>query len=109
MDFGASKTGVMSGTSTILSNIQNIYNFDNHGLQIIYVGTATGTISILVSNDGTNFDSLTFSPVLTQPAGSSGHYAISLNQVPFSFLRVQYVNASGSGSLSVSICSKDLN
>lgn len=101
--------GNMTGTSTITSSTQTIATYDNIGLQISWTGTPTGTISILCSIDGKNFSSLTFNPTLTQPAGSSGSYLIDLNQIPFPYLQVQYVNASGSGTLNVFICQKDLN
>lgn len=102
-------SGVMSSTNTIYSNVQDLGNFDNNGLIITYTGTATGTISVLVSEYGDVFYALTFNPVLTQPAGSSGGYAVNLNQIPWRFLAIQYTNASGSGVLTVSIGQKDLN
>lgn len=103
------KTGTMSGTNTIYSNVQDTFNFDNSGLIVTWTGTPTGTISVLVSNRGDVFYSLTFDPAITQPAGSAGGYAINLNQIPFRYVAVQYTNASGSGVLTVDICQKDLN
>ncbi len=101
--------GVMTGTTTLLSPIQNIQNFDNIGLQVEWTSTAIGTISVQCSVDGTVFDALTFDPLLTQPAGASGHYLIDLNQVPFPYLQVKYVNASSTGVLNVYMFSKDVN
>lgn len=101
--------GVMTGTTTLLSTAQNISNFDNIGLQVKWTGSAVGTISVLVSIDGTNYDALTFNPVLTQPAGTAGSYVVNLNQLPFPYLKVRYVNASSTGVLNVYISSKDLN
>ena len=82
---------------------------DNIGLEVTYTGTPTGTFSVMVSNSGINFYALTFSPALTQPAGSGGGYAIDLNQFPFQFIMLQYVNASGTGTLTVYGMNRDLN
>lgn len=82
---------------------------DNQGLEVTWTGTPTGTLSVMVSNSGINFYSLTFNPVLTQPAGAAGGYAIDLNQVPFTYMMLKYVNASGSGTLTVYGQQKDLN
>lgn len=101
--------GVMTGTLTIYSNVQNVSNFDNLGLVVTYTGTPTGTLSILGSEFGDVFYALTFNPALTQPAGGAGGYLINLNQFPWAYLMVQYVNASGSGILTVSMGYKDLN
>lgn len=102
-------TGAMASTNTIFSNIQDTSNFDNEGLEVTWTGTPTGTISVLGSESGANFYAVTFSPALTQPAGSAGGYLVNLNQFPWRYLMIQYVNASGSGSLTVWIGSKDLN
>lgn len=101
--------GVMTGTNTIYSNVQDVGNQDNMGLIVTYSGTPTGTISVLVSELGDFFYPLTFSPPLTQPSGSSGGYAVNINQIPWRFIAVQYMNTSGSGVLTVSIGQKDIN
>lgn len=102
-------TGTMSGTNTIYSNIIDISRMDNIGLEVAWSGTPTGTFSIMVSNSGINFNALTFTPPLAQPAGSAAGMAIDLNQVPFKYMMLQYVNVSGAGSLAVYGQSKDLN
>ena len=102
-------SGSMSGTNTIYSNIQDISMTDNQGLEINYSGTAVGTIQVLCSESGVNFYPLTFTPALAQPSGTSGGYLIDLNQVPWRYIMLEYTNASGSGTLSAWIGSKDLN
>lgn len=99
----------MTGTATILSAKQDITNFDNIGLQIDWTSTAVGTISVLVSIDDVTYHALTFNPVLAQPGGTAGGYVVDLNQVPFPYLKIQYVNASSSGVLNVWLFSKDVN
>lgn len=101
--------GVMTGTSTIYSNIIEQSRMDNIGLEVTWTGTPTGTFSVLVSNSGINFYPLTFNPVLGQPAGSASGYAVNLNQIPFKYVMLQYVNASGTGTLTVYGQNKDLN
>ena len=102
-------TGAMASTNTIYSNIQDLSNIDNAGIEITFSGTPTGVISIMCSNGGTNFYALTFNPILAQPAGAAGGFLINLNQVPFRYVFVQYVNSSGTGTLTAIITQKDLN
>ena len=101
--------GLMLGTSTITSPVTNVGQLDNIGIQVRWTGTPTGTISVMCSVNGTDFDALSFYVGLDQPVGSAGGYLISLNQLPFEFVRLQYVNASGSGLLNAWISGKDLN
>lgn len=82
---------------------------DNQGLEVTWTGTPTGTFSVQVSNSGINFYALTFNPALAQPAGSAGGYAVNLNQLPFKYMMLKYVNASGTGVLTVYGQQKDLN
>jgi hypothetical protein len=90
--------GVMTGTNTIYSQIIDKQEYDNIGLELSWTGTPTGTIQIMASNSGINFYGLSFSPLISQPAGSAGGYLISLNQHPWRYFMVQYTNTSGSGS-----------
>lgn len=82
---------------------------DNIGLEVTWTSTAIGTLSVMVSNSGINFYALTFSPVLAQPAGTAGGYAVDLNQLPFKFIMLRYVNSSGSGVLTIYGQLMDLN
>ncbi len=91
--------GTMSGTNTIYTNIIGLRQMDNQGLEITWTGTPTGTISVMVSNSGINFYSLTFTPLLAQPTGAAGGYVISMTALPFQYMFLQYVNASGSGTI----------
>lgn len=95
-----STAGTMTGTNTIYTNIVGIRQMDNVGLEITYTGTPTGVISVMVSNSGIVFYPLTFSPALTQPAGAAGGYSVALMAIPFQYMYVQYVNTSGTGSIS---------
>lgn len=101
-------SGTMSGTNTVYSQIVDVHTIDNCGLELTWTGTPTGDIQILASSSGTSFYPISFSPSLTQPAGSAGGYLINLNQFPWQYIMVQYTNASGSGSLSAYLTAKGL-
>lgn len=101
--------GVMTGTTTIYSQILDVGKMDNEGLEVTWTGTPSGTFTVNVSNSGINFYPLTFNPALAQPSGSAGGYAINLNQLPFRFINLQYVNTTGAGVLTVYGQNKDLN
>lgn len=101
--------GAMASTNTIYSNIVDLSKMDNVGLEVTWTGTPTGTFTVNGSNSGINFYALTFNPTLTQPAGSAGGYLIDLSGFPFKYIMLQYVNASGTGTLAVYGQNKDLN
>ena len=101
--------GVMTGTSTIYSQILDVSRMDSVGLEVSWSGTPTGTIQVMASNSGINFYALTFSPVLTQPAGAAGGYVIGLQLYPFKYVMLQYTNSSGTGVLNAWMQAKDLN
>lgn len=98
-----------SGTAVVTSASQNINNLDNLFLQVRFVGTSTGTLTVQASADNILWDDFVFTPALAQPAGSNLGYGVSLNQVAAGWFRVQYTNASGSGTLTVNYFVKDLN
>lgn len=91
--------GVMTGTTTIYTNILGIRQTDNQGIEITFSGTPTGTLQVMVSNSGINFYALTFSPPLGQPAGAPGGYVISMTALPFQYMFLQYTNVSGTGTI----------
>lgn len=113
--------GAMSSTNQINSVVQNVQNFDNLGLEVVWTGTPTGTLTVngAVNNPYPNpysetnpipsQNSLTFDPSLAQPSGSGGGYIVNLNQFPWPWIQVQYINSSGSGTLNVYIFEKDVN
>jgi hypothetical protein len=99
----------VTGTNTYLSLPIGIKNLDNVLLQLIWTGTVTGTFTILHSPDGALYDSIPVSPSITQPAGSAGHWSVVLQLDPAQWLQVQYVNASGTGTVDVIVTGKDTN
>jgi hypothetical protein len=99
----------VSGTNTVTSQSTFIGNLDNVGVQVIYTGSPTGNLSVNISNDGVNFNALSFSPSISQPTGSALSFGINLSQLPWPYVQFSYTNSSGSGTLTVSIFGKDLN
>lgn len=91
--------GSMSGTNIIYSQIVRHSTMDNIGLEITWSGNPSGALQVLVSNSGIYFYPLSLCLTGLQPAGTSGGYVLSLNEIPFRWLLLQYTNASGSGSL----------
>lgn len=102
-------SGTMSGTNVIYSQILDVSRMDAAGIEITWTGTPTGTIEVDVSCSGINFYALTFSPTLTQPAGSAGGYYINLADMGFRYLLLKYTNASGTGVLTAYGQEKDWN
>lgn len=100
--------GVMTGTSTIYSNIIDVTLKDNLGLELAWTGTAVGTVTVYGSASGINFFSLVI-PGFAQPAGSAGVFGVDLSQFPWKYIFIKYTNASGSGLLNVYMVTKDLN
>ncbi len=98
----------VSSTTAYTSSSTDINQLHNIGLDVRYVGTMAGTLTVECSNDNSTFTALTFSPALTQPTGSALNILISLNQVPFRYVRTKYTNASGTGTITSILTAKDL-
>lgn len=99
----------MASTNVIYSQIIEKSRIDDINLEVTFTGTPTGVIEVLVSNSGANFYALTFTPVLTQPAGAGGGYDINLTQLSSKYIMLRYTNTSGTGSLTVYGQFQDLN
>lgn len=106
------------GTATTLSAVSDITFLDQISYQITVTGSATGTYTILVSN---NFDILkntgTFVATSSTLALTSGSFPGSLTSqmlnisnwnLPYKFCKLQYVNASGSGTFDATLNSKGI-
>lgn len=101
--------GVMTGTTTIYTNILGLAQSDNQGIELTWTGTPTGTIQVMVSNSGANFYALTYTPALAQPAGSASGYVIANIGIPFRYCFLQYTNASGTGTITAYVQCKANN
>ncbi len=101
--------------ATITASPTNVEFLDNIGLQIVWTSAnAVGTITVEGSNNyvpnraAGSWFALSFSPVLTQPASNNGDYGVSINQFPWSWLRVVYTRSSGTGTMTVTLSAKEI-
>lgn len=99
--------GVMTGTNTIYSQIFEVSRMDNIGIEFNWTGTPTGAWFVFASNSGKHFYDLQIT--FPNPAGSAGGLLLNLNQFPFKYFYIKYVNASGVGVATAYCQAKDLN
>jgi hypothetical protein len=114
---------VMSGTNTITSAVTNISYKDSVAIQLQFTGTPVGTFSVQVSIDyrpqpsqtgdtGSPPSNGTWVPLTLSAvpvaAGSADQITIDMSQVAAPFVRVQYTNTSGTGTLNGFISAKSL-
>lgn len=92
----------MSGTNTITGNAIGLERASSSSFEFAWTGTPTGTLTVEVSNSGENWVNLGVS--ITGPAGSANQAFVSMVGLPFAAMRFKYVNASGSGALTVWCC-----
>ena len=103
--------GVMADTDEIRSSVQNVAYFSNIGIHFIWTGDAVGTYSIWASNtdDEDEFFQITdLDAPFVEPSGTPGVFGTNLNQFPWEFVQVRYVNDSGTGVLNVKIFERNL-
>lgn len=100
-----SASSAMSGTATITSNAVDVSNFQSTSFQPVWTGTPTGTFKVLVSIDGVNYSDLGAS-VTGNPAGSASNTYIPVYASCAKWMKLQYTNASGSGTLSCTALQK---
>ncbi len=83
--------------------------FDNVSLQIVVTTTdSVGSFYVQVSNDNVNFTNLSISgsPFVN---AANDDIAISLNQLPFKFIRLSYVvSTAGTGTCTMQFMSKQV-
>jgi hypothetical protein len=110
---GALVSGSMA--ADITGPATDVQYLDNIGIQIKWTSSdAIGSIEIQGSNNYNprlltgDFEALTFSPVLDQPASNNGGYLVDLNQFPFKYIRVFYDRTSGTGTLEAWLTAKML-
>ncbi len=103
----------VSSTSTYYSTATEVRQFENVSYQLVWSGTPTGTFTVWVSNlvapslvNDTDWISLTLATAISQPAGSASKYSVDLSSLPFYWVRLKYVNASGSGTITAYLVGK---
>lgn len=95
----------VSGTDTYYSKKLDFLGAKVGAMHIWWTGTPTGTLTVWASNDdaaATDGDTQWVQQTIdvpTQPAGSADATIISLFHVGVRWVRVKYVNSSGTGVL----------
>lgn len=113
--------GDMSGD--VISDPFRVDYVDNVFLQVVWTGAPVGSFTIegnlsyskaanfnvnpIVVPDGT-WTSLTFTPDLTAPSGSDGDFIAAVPFAPGTIFRIKYTSTSGTGSLNVWLCAKEV-
>lgn len=94
------------------SDIIYVPYLDNVGIVVSWSGTSpVGELKIEVSNQQENpneamvWGELDFGSTINI-TGNTGDHLISISQIPFNAIRLQYVSASGTGSLTANIEAK---
>jgi len=97
--------------ATATSASTKVFERDNIGYTIVWAngsGTPTGQFFVQVQNAITDpWDSLNFGAVISL-SNNSGSHSINLNQLPYGFVRVQYVPTAGQVDLTVTVVTKKI-
>lgn len=101
-------------SANFTTEVTNVQNLDNIGIQIVWSGTSPlGEFFVETSN---NYDqrlntgdwaALGFGATI-EIASNSGDHLISINQVPFAWLRIRYARTSGIGTTSITSVIKQI-
>lgn len=98
----------MTGTSTLTSTPLDLRQWTKACLFAIWTGTPTGTFTLEGSADYQFNATPTWVDIsavlgisLSQPAGAAGNNLIDISATGLPWVRLKYVNASGTGSLQI--------
>ena len=94
-------------SSTVTGPSTNILHMDRVGLQLKWTGTPTGTFSVQISNDNTNWIAMDLSSAVSA-TGSADDAFIDVESAA-KYVRLVYTATSGSGTLNVHITSKSIS
>lgn len=111
----------MTGVATLTSIPTNIKYRDSVAIQLQWTGSPTGTFQVegsldynpgLTQTDGGanpgQWTPLTLTPAPVATGASGGLILLNLNQLAFPWIRVQYTNSAGTGTLTGYISAKSL-
>lgn len=105
VDLTFSASNVMTGTNVLTSQALDVSNYQSTAFQLSWTGTPTGTFAVLVSIDGVTYVDLGASSP-NNPAGSPASGYLPVYGSGAKWMKLQYTNASGSGTLSGKAVSK---
>jgi hypothetical protein len=97
-------------TTTINSSVTNLDEIVSYSVQAIFTGSPLGTLQLQGSNDVPIIDSAVVNWTIITPSISAvsgaGSYLINVEFPAYSWVRLQYVPTSGSGTLNARIDTK---
>lgn len=113
-------TSAVAGVVSIVSSVTQIKYKDSVGYQFYWDGNPSGTFHIQVSNDYSSgspqgqsgfanagtWDTVTVSPTPTTSSGFS--YTVNMNQLGLPYVRVVFINSTGSGVITGNVFCKSL-
>lgn len=119
--------GAMSGTNTITSQVTAITGLDNIGFQFDWTGSPTGTFQVQISSNYnqdengvvlsagtwvpitvTYWNGSTFVTATSIPTSVGTPIYVDISVISAPYIRCQYTNASGSGTLTAVVCGKSI-
>jgi hypothetical protein len=110
---GASDGTAVTGTNTYYSAPSDLRGLSMPSYDLYWTGTVAGTFSVMVSNkpspsmaNDADWKTLALGTAIVQPAGSAAGDYIDLAPFPFRWVRLKYVNASGSGNVFAYVVAK---
>lgn len=90
----------------------NVNYLDNSGIQVLWSGTLLGQLKIYASNDQvqgtnlpTNWSELDFGSSIVID-NTNSDIIINMNQLPFSWIALEYISTSGTGSITAKLTTK---
>ena len=93
-------------SSEFVSEAVNIAYLDNAGLQVKTTGTLGGSLEVLASINGVDFESFDFGSTLTISANTS--FLVNMQQLPYTQFKVKVNVTSGSSVVDVWTTVKEL-
>ena len=94
--------GDMSGS--LSSSAYDISEINNFAVQFVWTGTTpVGTVNVLISNDGSNFDLLGTAVAIS---GNAGNKVIPASNAGYKYVKAVFTFTSGVGVLNASISGK---
>ena len=100
----------VSSTSTYYSAKTNKLTSPLFGYDL-YWGTNVGTFTVQISNkrdpvesSDSDWKTVTLATAIVQPNGSNTGDYVDLTDLPFKWVRLKYVNASGTGTIYAYVC-----
>lgn len=110
---GTASGTAVSSTTTYYSGATDTNAIKNPSYDL-YWGTNVGTFTVQVSNKSkpvlssdADWKAITLTRPITQPSGVAGGDYVDLSGLPFRWVRLKYVNASGSGNIQAFLFGKD--